>query len=65
MSGKHSKDQSTVETDFEAAQKGIEFDQQWQESFDRAEQKREDGIGAYAPDKRDWAAPKPPERRGK
>lgn len=45
--GKHGKDQSTVETDFEAAQKGIEFDTQWQESYDRAEEKKEEGIYPY------------------
>lgn len=44
---KHAKDQSTVETDFEAAQKGIEFDLQWQESYDRAETKKDNNEYPY------------------
>src|SRR5258705_12293697 len=62
MSGKHAK--SEDENDFEAAEKGIQFDQQWRESFDRAEQKREGGVGAYAPDRGGWGGPQPPRRGG-
>ena len=44
---KHGKNQNTEEIDFEAAQKGIEFDTQWQDSYDRAKEKEDEGTYPY------------------
>jgi len=43
--GKHSGNQDNNESELQA--KADEFDAQWQDSFDRAEQKRENGEYPY------------------